>query len=212
LANIATSLEKFATEVRNLQRPEIGEVAEAFDTEKQVGSSTMAHKRNPVMSEKICGLARVARGFVTPMFESAVLWHERDLANSSAERFIVPHTFVLVDEVVRSGTEVFQGLSVFPDAMARTLAATRGFIMAEPAMLALVERGMGRQEAHELIRKCSMAAEGSGQTLRDALAGDPEVKKLIKPKDLEAIFDPANYTGSAEQIVKNVLAELRSAR
>lgn len=212
MANIATSLEKFATEVRNLQRPEIGEVAEAFDTEKQVGSSTMAHKRNPVMSEKICGLARVARAFVTPMFESAVLWHERDLTNSSAERFIVPHTFVLVDEVVRSGTEVFGGLSVFPQAMARNLEATRGLIMAEPAMLALVERGMGRQEAHELIRTCSMAAESRGQTLRDALAGDPAVNKLLKSSELDAILDPANYTGSAGQIVKNVLGEMRSRR
>lgn len=210
LANVATSLEKFATEVRNLQRPEIGEVAEAFDVEKQVGSSTMAHKRNPVVSEKICGLARIVRGFVTPMFESAILWHERDLTNSSAERFILPHVFVLADEVVRSGTEVFQGLSVSQEAMDRNLDATRGLIMAEPAMLALCERGMGRQEAHELLRRCSMAAEGSGQTLREALAAEPQVTKLLKPADLDRVLDPANYIGSAEQIVKNVLAEVRS--
>lgn len=210
LANVATSLEKFATEVRNLQRPEIGEVQESFDVEKQVGSSTMAHKRNPITSEKICGLARVARGFVTPMFESAVLWHERDLTNSSAERFILPHVFLLVDEIVDDGTDVFAALQVYPEAMRRNLDATKGLIMAEPAMLALVERGMGRQEAHELVRRCSMAAEEDEMTLREALLKDREAAKLLKPKDLDAILDPGRYIGSAEQIVKNVLTEVRA--
>jgi adenylosuccinate lyase len=212
LANVATSLEKFATEVRNLQRPEIGEAAEAFDVEKQVGSSTMAHKRNPVQSEKICGLARVARGFVTPMFESAVLWHERDLSNSSAERFIIPHIFVLVDEVVRSGTELFTGLQVFPQAMRKNLDAARGLIMAEPVMLALVERGMGRQEGHELVRLAAMAAETTGKEFRDTLLGEPAIAKLLEPAELDALLDPANYIGVSEQIVKNVVAEVRQRR
>jgi adenylosuccinate lyase len=212
LANIATSLEKFATEVRNLQRPEIGEVQEAFDVEKQVGSSTMAHKRNPIMSEKICGLARVARGFVTPMFESAVLWHERDLTNSSAERFILPHVFLLVDEIVDDGMDVFAALQVYPEAMRRNLDATKGLIMAEPAMLALVERGMGRQEAHEVMRRCSMVAEEKGTTMRDALLKDREASKLLKAKDLDTILDPSRYIGSSEQIVKNVLAEVRGRK
>lgn len=212
LANIATSMEKFATEVRNLQRPEIGEVAEAFDAEKQVGSSTMAHKRNPVACEKICGLARIARSNVYPMMESAVLWHERDLTNSSAERFIMPHVFLLTDECVRSTSEVFRTLEVFPQAMRRNLAATRGLIMAEPAMLALVEKGMGRQEAHELIRRCSMAAESEGLTLKETLAGDSEVSKRLKGAELDAVLDPMNYLGSAEQIVKNVLAEARARK
>jgi len=210
LANVATSLEKFATEVRNLQRPEIGEVQEAFDVEKQVGSSTMAHKRNPITSEKICGLARVARGFVTPMFESAVMWHERDLTNSSAERFILPHVFLLVDEIVDDGTDVFAALQVYPDAMRRNLEATKGLIMGEPAMLALVERGMGRQEAHELVRRCSMLAEENEMTLREALLKDREAARLLKAKDLDVILDPSRYIGSAEQIVKNVLAEVRA--
>jgi len=210
LANIATSMEKFATEVRNLQRPEIGEVAEAFDAEKQVGSSTMAHKRNPIVSEKVCGLARIARANIVPMLESAVLWHERDLSNSSAERFILPHTFLLTDECVRSTTEVFSTLEVFPQAMARNLEATRGLIMAEPAMLALVERGMGRQEAHEVVRRCSMGAEERGVTLKEALLGEPHVSRLLTAGDLEGILNPAGYIGSAEQIVKNVLAEVRA--
>ena len=210
LANIATSMEKFATEVRNLQRPEIGEVAEAFDVEKQVGSSTMAHKRNPIQSEKVCGLARVARANLIPMHESAVLWHERDLSNSSAERFILPHTFLLVDECVRSTNEVFAELHVSPEAMRKNLEATRGFIMAEPAMLALVEKGMGRQEAHELIRRCSMAAEERGQTLKVALEAEPQVARLLSGAALSAVFDYAGYIGSAEQIVKNAVAEVRA--
>lgn len=210
LANIATSTEKFGTEVRNLQRPEIGEVAEAFDVEKQVGSSTMAHKRNPIVSEKVCGLARIARANLIPMHESAVLWHERDLSNSSAERFILPHTFLLVDECVRSITEVFAGLHVSKENMARNLASTRGLIMAEPAMLALVERGMGRQEAHEIIRRCSMAAEERGATLKDALEAEPQVARLLSGKALDAVLDYGAYTGSAEQIVKNAVAEVRA--
>ena len=180
--------------------------------EKQVGSSTMAHKRNPVQSEKICGLARVARGFVTPMFESAVLWHERDLSNSSAERFIIPHIFVLVDEVVRSGTELFTGLQVFPQAMRKNLDAARGLIMAEPVMLALVERGMGRQEGHELVRRAAMAAETTGKEFRDTLLAEPAIAKLLNPAELDALLDPANYIGVSEQIVKNVVAEVRQRR
>lgn len=212
LANIVTSLEKFATEVRNLQRPEIGEVAEAFDEEKQVGSSTMAHKRNPIVSEKICGLARVARGFVVPMFESAILWHERDLANSSAERFIVPHMLILADEVVRSGTEVFQGLEVRPEAMGRNLDAARGQIAAEPVMLALVDRGMGRQEAHELVRRCSLSAGLDAVAFQAALLSESEVSGRLTATELEALLDPANYMGSAEQIVRNVVRAVRARR
>ncbi|HEX9708978.1 MAG TPA: adenylosuccinate lyase [Candidatus Thermoplasmatota archaeon] len=210
LGNIVTSMEKFATEVRNLQRPEIGEVAEAFDEEKQVGSSTMAHKRNPIVAEKICGLARVARGFVVPMFESAVLWHERDLTNSSAERFIVPHMLILADEVVRSGSEVFRGLEVRPDAMARNLDAARGQVAAEPVMLALVDRGMGRQEAHELVRRCSMAAGAGAAAFAAALVAEPEVSSRLGAPEIQALLDPANYTGSAEQIVRNVVQAVRA--
>ena len=210
LANVATSMEKFATEVRNLQRPEIGEVREAFDVEKFVGSSTMAHKRNPEVSEKVCGLARVARANLVPMHESAVLWHERDLSNSSAERFILPHTFILVHECVVSMTKVFAALEVFPESMTRNLAATRGLIMAEPVMLALVDRGMGRQEAHEIIRRCSMAAEDSGRTLKDALESEPQVARLLSGKALDEVLDYGAYIGSAEQIVKNAVAEVRA--
>ena len=117
MANIATSLERYGTEVRNLQRSEIGEASEYFDVEKQVGSSTMAQKRNPMNSENVCGLARVIRGFVTPTFESQVLWHERDLSNSSTERFTLPHVFILLDEILKKMNWVFDGLEVHRDRM-----------------------------------------------------------------------------------------------
>src|SRR5439155_1695072 len=121
LANLAASLEKFCTEVRNLQRTEIGEVAEAFESRSQVGSSTMAQKENPVASENVCSLARIVRSLVTPALENVPLWHERDLTNSAAERILIPHACVLIDEMVAKTTEIFRTLRVFPDRMKANL-------------------------------------------------------------------------------------------
>ncbi|MGI0150136.1 MAG: adenylosuccinate lyase, partial [Thermoplasmata archaeon] len=145
IANVAASLEKFCTEVRNLQRTEIGEVAEAFETKKQVGSSTMAHKENPIASENVCSLARIVRSFVTPALENVPLWHERDLTNSAAERIMIPHACVLIDEMLARTTEVFRSLRVYPDRMKDNLEATKGQVMAESVLIALVGKGLGRQ-------------------------------------------------------------------
>lgn len=117
MANIATSIERYSTEIRNLQRSEIGEVSEHFDIDKQVGSSTMAQKRNPINSENICGLARIVRSLVTPTFESQVLWHERDLSNSSTERFTLPHAFILTDEILKKMVSVFNKLEIHKNKM-----------------------------------------------------------------------------------------------
>ncbi len=203
-SNIATSLEKFATEIRNLQRPEIDEVAEAFDVEKQVGSSTMAHKKNPITSENICGLARILRGFMIPQMESAILWHERDLTNSSAERFTLPHTAVLLDDILIKMEDVFRNLAVKPESMMRNLERSRGLIMAEAVMLALTDKGMGRQEAHELIRQLSMKAEKEGRHLRDALM---ESEVPLSDEEIEEIMDYSSYTGKAGEIVDMVTRE-----
>src|SRR5438552_3806617 len=140
LANLAASLEKFCTEVRNLQRTEIGEVAEAFESRSQVGSSTMAQEGNPVASENVCSLARIVRSLVTPALENVPLWHERDLTNSAAERILIPHACVLIDEMVAKTTEIFRTLRVFPDRMKANLEATQGQVMAEAAMMALVAK------------------------------------------------------------------------
>jgi adenylosuccinate lyase len=209
LANIASSIEKFATEIRNLQRGEIGEVSEAFDVKKQVGSSTMAHKRNPISSENVCGLARVVRGFVLPAFENIPSWHERDLTNSSAERFTIPHAFILTDYILVRMNKVLEDLIVNKDRMRENLERTRGMIMAEPVMLALVEKGMGRQEAHEVIRQCSMKAEEKGLHLGDALLEDERVTKYLSRDELDAALDPFNYIGASAEIVEAAIKKCR---
>ncbi|MDR1954810.1 MAG: adenylosuccinate lyase [Candidatus Methanoplasma sp.] len=206
LANIATSLERYAVEVRNLQRSEIGEASEPFDIEKQVGSSTMAQKKNPINSENITGLARIVRGFVIPTFENQVLWHERDLSNSSAERFTLPHTFVLLDEMFIRMDRVFSGLEVHADKMLRNIGTSRGLIMAEPVMMKLTEKGVGRQEAHEIVRKASMTAIEKGIDLKDALLERDDVKSVMSEKEIVSVMDPANYTGAAKEIVDKMVS------
>ena len=130
MANIAASLERYCTEVRNLQRSEVAEASEFFDVTKQVGSSTMAQKRNPMNSENVCGLARVVRGFVTPAFESQILWHERDLCNSSTERFTLPHVFVLIDEILKKTAWIYSGLEIHRDRMLENIESSKGLVMA----------------------------------------------------------------------------------
>ncbi|HET6398803.1 MAG TPA: adenylosuccinate lyase, partial [Candidatus Thermoplasmatota archaeon] len=179
LANIATSLEKFTTEVRTLQRTEIGEVAEGFDAKRQVGSSTMPHKQNPVVSEQVSGLCRLVRSMVLPVWENAVQWNERDLANSAPERFLHPHAFILLDHCITQTAKVMRGLRVFPERMQENLERAQGLMMAESVMIALTEKGMGRQEAHELAREVAMKAIAGGGHYRDALLADKRVVKLL---------------------------------
>jgi len=212
LANIASSLEKFATEVRNLQRREIGEVQEYFDVKKQVGSSTMAQKRNPITSENICGLARVVRGLLITSFENIPTWHERDLTNSSAERFTIPHAFVLTDHLLRNSVQVFTGLVVNKKRMTENLTMAKEEIMAEPIMMALTDRGMGRQEAHELVRRLSMQAAEVGTPLETLLKADPTVKKRLTTKQIEAVMDARNYIGVAGEIVDRAVSICKKLR
>jgi len=208
LANIAASLEKFCTEVRNLQRTEIGEVAEAFEASTQVGSSTMAQKENPVVSENVCSLARVVRGFVVPAYENVPLWHERDLTNSASERFLLPHACVLVDDLLSKTTEVFGNLRVYPDRMRANLEATKGQAMAEAVMIALVRKGIGRQEAHRIVQDLARSAREKGVHLRDVLVKDKVVSRALAPKEIDAALDPENYLGSSEVIVTEVTKRL----
>ncbi len=206
LGLISTSCERYATEVRNLQRSEIGEIAEAFDAKKQVGSSTMAQKKNPMLSENVSGLARVVRSYLAPQMECMVLWHERDLSNSSAERFILPHVAVLTDDILAKMNEVFANLTVNKQNMRRNIESANGFIMAEAVLLALANKGLGRQEAHELVRNVSMAAEAEGKGLKEALKANSTVKKLLSAKELEAVMEPDNYLGKAPEMVDRTIA------
>ena len=205
LCNIACSIEKFSTEVRNLQRSEIAEVSEPFDENTQVGSSTMAHKKNPVTAENVCGLARIVRGFMTPAFESAILWHERDLTNSSAERFFVPHSFILIDDMMAKMTKLFAGLVVNKEQMERNLARAGSVIMAESVILALVGKGMGRQDAHELIRKCSMESQRACEDFKSYLMANKSITSLLSEKEMDAALDPRAYLGTTGQTVDNIL-------
>lgn len=206
---ICTSCERYSTEIRNLQRSEISEVAEAFDAKKQVGSSTMAQKRNPVISENICGLSRIVRGFVVPTFEDMVLWHERDLTNSSAERFILPHVMVLTDEILIKMDQVFSGLVIYEANMLRNIESANGMIMAEPVMMTLVAHGIGRQDAHEIVRSSSMKAEELGKPFKEMLLKNKDVSKLITKAELEKVMDPKNYIGVAPELTDRVVEKAK---
>src|SRR5881296_3363898 len=209
LANLAASLEKFCTEVRNLQRTEIGEVAEAFEAKKQVGSSTMAQKENPVGSENVCSLARVVRSLVIPALENVPLWHERDLTNSASERIILPHGCVLIDEMLARTTEIFDSIRVYPDRMKENLDATKGQVMAEAVMIALVSKGVGRQEAHKLVREAAQKARAKDIQFRDVLLAEPKVAKLLSKREIESAMDPNAYLGESFAIVDAVVKRVR---
>ncbi|MGQ0536000.1 MAG: adenylosuccinate lyase [Methanobacteriota archaeon] len=206
LANLSSSLEKFATEVRNLQRNEIREAEEGFERSRQVGSSTMAQKRNPVVAENICGLARLVRAFVPPAYENAVQWHERDLANSSGERFILPHTFVLADHLVAQSARLFGDLVVNRERMLQNLRASET-LLAENVMLRLVEKGLGRQEAHEAVREAARASE-TGTPFAKALSAHRSVGTRMTPREIEDALDPLKYLGKSAAIVDRALEEV----
>lgn len=211
MANIATSLERYGTEVRNLQRSEIAEASESFNAEKQVGSSTMAQKRNPINSENVCGLARVLRGFVIPTFENQVLWHERDLSNSSAERFTLPHVFILVDEMLAKMNRIFTGLEIHADRMLENIESAQGLIMAEPVMMKLTEKGVGRQDAHEIVREASMMAVMKGTNLRDTLWERNDIREILTKDELISVMDPANYVGASGEIVDKMVSAVEDS-
>jgi len=211
MANIATSIERYGTEVRNLQRSEIGEASEYFDAKKQVGSSTMAQKRNPMNSENACGLARVVRAFVTPTFESQVLWHERDLSNSSTERFTLPHVFILTDEILKKMNWIFEGLEVHRDKMLQNIESSQGLVMAEPLMMKLTEKGVGRQDAHEIIRESSMIAVEKNMHLRDVLLQREDLKGVLTPEEIAATMDASNYVGGSREIVDKMVSAAEEA-
>jgi len=209
LCNIATSMEKFATEIRNLQRDEIGEVAEAFETKKQVGSSTMPHKRNPITCEQICGLARVIRGFISPTYENSIQWHERDLCNSSSERFIIPHSLILTDWIIYQMNIVFKNLKVFPEKMKKNLEISKGLPMAESLMTKLISKGMGRGEAHELMRKVSLKAVKQNKSLKEVFIEENKSLKALNEKEIDNALEPENYLGATDEIIEKVIKKLK---
>lgn len=204
LANISVTCEKISTEIRTLQRPEIGEIAEPFDRKKQVGSSTMSHKRNPITCENITGLARTARSFIIPAFENGVQWNERDLSNSSSERFIIPHTFILTDDILTKLDGVLSGLVVNRERIRENVSKAGDVIMAESVIMELVRKGMGRQDAHESTRKAAMDYY-TGTPYADALMKLPEISERITREEMEEALRPENYTGVSGERVDRVI-------
>ncbi|MBN2251260.1 MAG: adenylosuccinate lyase [Candidatus Altiarchaeota archaeon] len=207
LALIAESLNKIATEVRNLQRTEIGEVSEGF-REKQVGSSTMPHKRNPIYAERICGLSRIIKANAIVSLDNIPLWHERDLTNSSPERIIIPEACILTDCILNVATDLIENLVFDHEAIERNLNFSGGKVMAESVMIKLVEKGMGRQEAHELLRILAMESYEKKTPFADLLNRNKTVGKYLNEKEIASALDPKNYIGTAVEQVEKVLDEL----
>jgi len=210
MANVATTVEKVLQEIRNLQRSEIAEVAEAFDTKKQVGSSTMAHKRNPITAENACGLARIVRSMIVPSYENALLWHERDLANSSAERFTLSHSMVLLDDIMMKTDRVMRNLTIDAVRMRKNIESQNGMVMAEKVMLALVERGVTREDAHEILRSASMQAISDGKGLHAACSEDGVVSSLFDELELADLFVPEGHIGHSGRIVDEAVVRARA--
>ncbi len=203
---LACSLDKFATEVRNLQRTEIGEVSEPFHSKKQVGSSTMSHKRDPEKSERISSLARLMRGYTTPVLENIITWHERDLANSANERYIYPEIFLTIDQMLVDFDFVTGGLVVKTEQMKKNLEISKGLVMAEAIMTELAKNGMNRQEAHELLRQNSMESIEKDKHLFEILKVNKKITEYLPKNELKEIFDsPENYLGTAKEQIEVVL-------
>ena len=206
LALLASSLDAFATEIRHLARTEVREVQEPF-AEGQKGSSAMPHKRNPVRCERITGLARVVRGNVQAALENVVLWHERDISHSSAERVVFPDSTTALHFMLAELTEVLDGLEVFPERMRENLNAGGGLVYSQGVLLALVERGMPRDEAYRVVQAAAAAAWDEGKDFRAELAANPDVARLLRAANLDALFDPAGYLRNLD-VVFDRLAKL----
>jgi adenylosuccinate lyase len=196
LAVLASSLDKFALEIRHLARTEVREVEEPFGR-GQKGSSAMPHKRNPVVAERICGLARVVRGAALTGFENVALWHERDISHSSAERVVLPDAFLAVDYMLDRFAWLVEGLVVRPERMLRNLEASHGLFFSQRLLLALVEAGLPRDDAYRRVQQAAMRAWEEERPFRDIVAADPEIAARV---DLDAVFDLTAYTRHVDTV------------
>ncbi len=210
LAIIASTLDKIATEVRHLQRSEVRE-AEEFFSEKQKGSSAMPHKRNPIASEQISGLARVVRANAQAAYENIALWHERDISHSSVERVILPDSTILADYLLAKTTALIENLLVYPKRMERNLASTGGLIFSGQLLLDLAESGMSREDAYRLVQNHAMRAWKDDLLFRELVANDPAITDRLSPEKLEKTFDLQRQLGNVDAIFARVLREPASS-
>ena len=203
LAIIASSLEKFATEIRGLQRTEVREVEEPFGA-GQTGSSAMPHKRNPELCERVCGLARLVRGCALTSMENITLWHERDISHSSTERVILPDACLILDYSLALFTSVMKGLQVYPHRMKKNLELTRGLVFSQRIMLALIDKGLSRQKAYKLVQRNAMKAWKRNKSFLTLLKADPEVTATLPPEELETLFDYQYYLQYVDEIFQRL--------
>jgi len=203
LAIIGATLEKIALEVRNLQRTETREVEEPFYS-GQKGSSAMPHKRNPVTCEKVCGLARLLRGYATTALENVALWHERDISHSSVERVILSDSTITLDHMLQEMVRVVGELKVYPEKLEQNLGMTGGLIYSQRVLLELVESGLSREAAYDLVQKCAMTSWDSGVAFKEILAGEKTVLEKLGESKLNNCFDPAHYLKRVDYIYKRL--------
>ena len=206
LALTVTSLEKFALEVRHLQRTEVLEVEEPF-TKGQKGSSSMPHKKNPVRCERISGLARLVRANLQVALENIPLWHERDISHSSAERVIFPDSFILTDYLLAETTDILGNWVVHPDRMLENIGATRGLIFSQSVLLALTRKGLSREQAYQLVQRNSLKAWNGGLDFKALILADPEVAGILSAGELERCFSLDPYLGRIDHIFERVFSD-----
>ncbi len=203
LGVIASSCERLATEVRHLQRTEVLE-AEEFFSAGQKGSSAMPHKRNPVLSENVTGLARLVRGYAMPAMENVALWHERDISHSSVERMIAPDATVTLDFALNRLTGIVDKLVVYPDTMQKNMDRLGGLIFSQRVLLALTQAGLSREDAYKLVQKHAMKVWEKGADFLTELSADPAITKCIQPRELKKLFDIGYHTKHVDTIFKRV--------
>jgi adenylosuccinate lyase len=208
LALLAATIEKIATEVRHLQRTEVREAEEYF-SEGQKGSSAMPHKRNPIVSENLCGLARLVRANSLAAMENVALWHERDISHSSVERVIMPDSTILVDYMLAKVSDLIKHLVVYPDRMRRNLELTGGLVYSQRLLLALIEKGAQRKESYEAVQRNAMDAWSGGSGLQELVSEDPFISQHLKKSEITACFNPKYYLRHLDRIYRRVFGGTR---
>lgn len=203
LAIIAGSLEKFATEIRSLQRTEVLEAEEPF-APGQTGSSAMPHKRNPELCERICGLARLVRGYALTSLENIALWHERDISHSSTERIILPDSCLVIDYILSIFTSIMKELKVYPENMRRNLELTQGLVFSQRVLLALIDKGLSRQQAYQMVQRNAMKAWEQRTSFLNLLKADTEVTEHLSASELEALFDYSYFVRHVDTIFRRL--------
>lgn len=206
LAIIASSLDKFALNVRHWQRTEVGEAQEKF-TVGQKGSSAMPHKRNPIIAERICGIARVIRGHSLVGLENVALWHERDISHSSAERVVLPDASIGLDYILQKATSLISGLVVHPQRMLQNLGLTRGLVFSGQLLLALTQKGVSREKAYEYVQRNAMKVWDQNEDFRALLANDGDIGQHLSPAEIDAVFNYDTYLRNVDKVFERVFSK-----